>query len=183
MLGHLDDAQIDDVLQTATIGRIGCRERNEVYVVPIMYAYHRGAVYAHSAEGRKLTLMRAAPDVCFEVEDVHGLSDWRSVVAWGRFEELHGDDAREALELLATRFSPSGATRPGAVPSHGHGTSSPPVLFRIRLLSCTGRFESSKTPARPDAAAAGSGAAPRHAGPAQWVEQEARRRRGGRTAG
>jgi nitroimidazol reductase NimA-like FMN-containing flavoprotein (pyridoxamine 5'-phosphate oxidase superfamily) len=144
VLGRLGEAEIEDVLRTATIGRIGCRDDDSVYVVPISFVYADGYAYAHSAEGRKLTLMRATPEVCFEVEDVRGLSDWRSVVARGAFEELHGDDARAALDLLAARFAPPG-TWPalGApAPSHGHSTSRPPVLFRIRLLSSTGRFES-----------------------------------------
>lgn len=142
MLGRLEDPQIEDLLRTATIGRIGCRDDDSVYVVPISFVFDNGCVYGRSAEGRKLTLMRAAPDVCFEVEDVRGLSDWRSVVARGRFEELHGDDARAALDLLTSRFAVpmSQPDRVGPAPSHGHGTSRPPVLFRIRLQSCTGRF-------------------------------------------
>jgi uncharacterized protein len=151
VLGYLGAAQIDDVLRTAEIGRIGCRDGDDVYVVPITFAYDGGCIYGHSAEGRKLRLMRAAPEVCFEVEEVRGLSDWRSVVAHGRFEELHGESARTALDLLSARFAPPGARdgRTGAVPSHGHGTSEPPVLFRIRLRSCTGRFESSSAPGIP----------------------------------
>ncbi len=148
MLGRLGDAEIEDVLRTATIGRIGCRDGDSVYVVPISFVYEDGCAYGHSVEGRKLNLMRATPEGCFEVEDVHGLSDWRSVVAHGVFEELHGGDARAALDLLATRFAPPG-TRPdpGApAPSHGHSTSTPPVLFRIRLQSTTGRFESTALP-------------------------------------
>jgi uncharacterized protein len=126
------------------VGRIGCRDGDSVYVVPISFVYDDGCAYGHSAEGRKLTLMRARPEVCFEVDDIRGLSDWRSVVAHGVFEELHGNDAREAFDLLATRFTPPGTQPdPGvAPPSHGHSTRMPPVLFRIRLLSSTGRFES-----------------------------------------
>ena len=148
MLGRLGEAEIEDVLRTATIGRIGCRDGDSVYVVPISFVYADGCAYGHSAEGRKLTLMRATPEVCFEVEDVRRLSDWRTVVARGAFEELHGDDARAALDLLAIRFAPPG-TRPDAgapASSHGHSTSTPPVLFRIRLLSTTGRFESTELP-------------------------------------
>ena len=63
------------------MGRIGCRDGDSVYVVPISFVYDDGCAYGHSAEGRKLTLMRARPEVCFEVDDIRGLSDWRSVVA------------------------------------------------------------------------------------------------------
>ena len=148
MLGRLGKDQIEDVLRTATIGRIGCRDGDSVYVVPISFVCDDGCVYGHSAEGRKLTLMRAMPEVCFEVEDVRGLSDWRSVIARGMFEELHGDEARTALDLLAGRFAPLGTRpEPGTPPpSHGYSTRMPPVLFRIRLLSTTGRFESTGLP-------------------------------------
>lgn len=144
MLGRLSEDQIEDVLRTATIGRIGCRDGDSVYVVPISFVYADGCAYGHSAEGRKLTLMRSMPQVCLEVDDVRGLSDWRSVIAQGMFEELHGNDARTALDLLANRFAPLGTRpEPGTPPpSHGYSTHMPPLLFRIRLLSTTGRFES-----------------------------------------
>jgi nitroimidazol reductase NimA-like FMN-containing flavoprotein (pyridoxamine 5'-phosphate oxidase superfamily) len=138
MLGILDDDQIEAVLRHCSVGRIGCRDGDEIYVVPVAYAYADGSVYGHCAEGRKLTAMRRTPEVGFEVEDVHGLDDWQSVVATGRFEELHGEEARQALDVLHHRFAPYD---PGGSSSHGHGTSAPPVLFRIRLLSSSGRFE------------------------------------------
>ena len=55
MLGRLGEDQIEDVLQTATIGRIGCRDGNSVYIVPISYVYDDSCIYGHSAEGRQLT--------------------------------------------------------------------------------------------------------------------------------
>ena len=51
-------------------------------VDPITYAYHDGAVYGHSTEGQKLHMMRADPYVCFEVEQIDDLANWRSVIAW-----------------------------------------------------------------------------------------------------
>jgi hypothetical protein len=137
MFGILDDEQIEDLLSTSSVGHIGCRDGDEMYVVPVSYAYADGNVYGHCVEGRKLTAMRRDPQVGFEVEDVRGIGEWRSVVATGRFEELHGDEARTALDLLHRRLAPD---EPVAA-VHGHGTSRPPVLFRIRLLSRSGRYE------------------------------------------
>lgn len=137
MLGILDDAQIEDVLRRCAVGHIGCRDGGEVYVVPVSYAYADRSVYGHCAEGRKLAAMRRDPDVCFEVEDVRGPAEWTSVVATGRFEELHGEQAHEALDRLHDRFAPGSPV----ASVHGHGTSRPPVLFRIRLRSWSGRCE------------------------------------------
>jgi nitroimidazol reductase NimA-like FMN-containing flavoprotein (pyridoxamine 5'-phosphate oxidase superfamily) len=132
----LNDRQIEDVLRTCSVGHIGCRAGDDVYVVPVSYVYADRSVYGHCADGRKLTAMRRDPRVCFEVEDVRGLAEWTSVVATGRFEELHGEHARTALDLFRARFAPD---EPVAS-VHGHGTSHPPVLFRIHLLSWSGRF-------------------------------------------
>lgn len=100
--------------------------------------------------------MRRDPQVCFEVEDVRGLDEWTSVVATGRFEELHGEHAHSALDLLRERFAPD---EPVASVG-GHGTSHPPVLFRIHLLSWSGRFErpSVEHPAAPSSGGMGPAA-------------------------
>lgn len=49
MLGVLTTEEIEAVLRSEVIGRIGCRGNDRVYVVPITYAYDGEAVYAHAA--------------------------------------------------------------------------------------------------------------------------------------
>ncbi len=142
MLGSLDRDQIELVLRSEVIGRIGCLASGRVYVVPVTYAYDGEAVYCHSGEGLKLAAMRAHPDVCFEVEQVDDLARWRSVIAWGRFEELRGADARRGMEILIDRMRPR-MTSETAQPTHGTGAHAPghAVLYRIVLGEKTGRFE------------------------------------------
>ena len=106
MLGELNDQECDEVLRDAVIGRIGCHVDGQTYIVPISYAYDGGAVYGHSGSGRKVAMMRANPSVCFEVEHVDDLGNWRTVIAWGRYEELTGTEAAAARQLLLARFQP-----------------------------------------------------------------------------
>ena len=109
MLGELTTEEIDDLLRSEAIGRIGCYAFGRPYVVPITYAYDGVAVYGHSREGMKLRAMRSHPSVCFEVDRMDGLSDWRSVIALGTFSEL---EARRGRARHGASASPSGATRP-----------------------------------------------------------------------
>lgn len=51
MLGILNDKQIEDVLHKCSVGHIGCRDGDDVYVVPVSYAYADRTVYGHSADG------------------------------------------------------------------------------------------------------------------------------------
>jgi uncharacterized protein len=142
MLGELTPTEVEDVLANGVIGRIGCLSSGRPYVVPVCYAYADGSVYGHSVEGQKLSALRDNPQVCFEVEDVRDLSNWRSVIAWGAPEELSGAAAAEGMRLLVERVMPMLA--PGAASAHPapdgpHRTAS---VFRIRLQDRTGRFES-----------------------------------------
>ena len=106
MLGTLDQKQIDRVLSSGTVGRIGVHGEGRTYVVPTTYVFDGDSVYCHSAIGLKIRMMRANPDVCFEVEEIDDMANWRSVIAWGRYEELKGELAIAAMNLLVSRLSP-----------------------------------------------------------------------------
>jgi uncharacterized protein len=145
MLGELDDTAIDDLLRNEMIGRIGCHDELRVYVVPITYVYDGTAIYGHSRDGLKLRMMRAQPRVCFEVDRMRDLSNWESVIVWGRFEELHGNQARHAMSMLQERLMPF-FTGKGSAPmptGHGPGMQAPPdaSVYRITITERTGRFE------------------------------------------
>jgi hypothetical protein len=154
MLRSPDDGQIDQVLRAEVVGRIGCHAGGLTDVVPVTYADDGGSVYGHSAEGLKLRLMRAHPEVCFEVDHMENPGSWQSVIAWGTFGELHGEEAVRALRLLARRFAglvvsetslpgPAGSGgTPAAPPPPGARDGAPPAtVSRIRLHTKTGRLE------------------------------------------
>ena len=150
MLGHLNGVEIEELLAGQKIGRLGCHSQGRTYVVPIAYAYEDGAIVAHSTEGLKLRMKRENPHVCFEVDAMDDISNWRSVVAWGRFEELHGAQADRAMAQLIARLAPLGAS-PASTHSHKDLTHQyraqtqdlPTVVYRIVLTEKTGRFEKS----------------------------------------
>jgi nitroimidazol reductase NimA-like FMN-containing flavoprotein (pyridoxamine 5'-phosphate oxidase superfamily) len=152
MLGELTAQEIEELLRSEVTGRIGCHADGRTYVVPITYAYERGDVYCHSAEGLKVRMMRKNPLVCFEVDHVRDVGNWKSVIATGRFEELSGREAIVAMDVLISRFAaierqdqpyPSYVFRESEVePLRNDGRSI--VLYRIHLAEKTGRFE--KTP-------------------------------------
>src|SRR5919106_3795795 len=125
---------IEALLRNAIVGRIACCGHGAAgdgrpYLVPLAYGYDGAAVYAHSGPGRKLDLMRAEPRVTFEVDEANAPDRWRSVIAEGTFEEI--DDPRQQDAALEVIYGADGA------PDLGLQT----VVFRIRLTSRSGRFE------------------------------------------
>lgn len=134
MIGLMTPDEIETTLRRTRVGRIGCSANDRPYVVPITYAYHDGCVYAYSSVGRKINVMREQPLICFEVEEIDGPSSWRCVIAEGEYEELVDESSRrEALARLGLR---SENLTPRTLDASG-GT----VVFRLRLLEKSGRFE------------------------------------------
>jgi nitroimidazol reductase NimA-like FMN-containing flavoprotein (pyridoxamine 5'-phosphate oxidase superfamily) len=86
MFGTLENNEIEELLSQQLVGRIGCHAADTTYIVPISYAYDGEYIYGHSFEGMKLNMMRENPKVCFQVDNMHNMANWQSVVAWGEFD-------------------------------------------------------------------------------------------------
>lgn len=146
-MGKLTTEEIENLLHSSVLGRIGCGDGNLIYVVPISFVYDGGFIYAYTHEGFKTTILRKRPSVCFEVELLENLANWQTVIAHGTFEELTDPAIRlDALQKLHARklpFLTSQTTRLTAEwPFATEALSQlKGVTFRIRLESKTGRFE------------------------------------------
>ncbi len=150
MIDDLKPAEIEELLHAELVARIGCHADGNTYVVPITYAYDGEGIIGHSIDGMKVRMMRQNPQVCIEIDRMENPSTWQSVIAWGTYEELAGDDARHAMGVLMERFAPlmTSETSQPTDPEHGmdqatlaKGERPQAVIYRIRLTEKTGRFE------------------------------------------
>lgn len=149
MLGKLNEFQIDRLLLSQTCAHLGCHADGRTYVVPISYVYENNFLYGYTIEGMKVQMMRKNPEVCLQVESIRDLDQWQSVIVWGTYEELSGNKAEDAIQLLTSRLHPF-TTSQTLRPSHSmqqspqHRDSSlKTVAFRIQIKEKTGRFERS----------------------------------------
>ena len=151
MIKQLLSSEIDDLLRTQIVGRIGCNYDNEVYITPMSYAYDGKHIYCHSYEGKKIEMMRKNPKVCFQVDEMKDMGNWKSVIAWGEFEELTNKKERnKALEILLQRRLPIissltthlGDTWPFSSESQDELDKIPGIVFRIPIREKTGKTES-----------------------------------------
>ena len=81
MTGSLTQQQAAQLLKIHTVGRIGCIDGGEMYIVPVNYLYDGGCIIGHSHPGKKLTALRKNPEVCFEVDQIHSYKNWKSVIS------------------------------------------------------------------------------------------------------
>ena len=147
MIGELSKKQIEQLLSQQIIGRIACCRDGFVYLIPISYAYEDDCIYARGFNGLKFDIMRHNPNVCFETDDATDMANWRSVIAWGKFEELKNSDRKKGLKILLHRHVPlssSSLTHLGEEwPfSEQELDKIVGVVFRINITKKTGKFES-----------------------------------------
>lgn len=147
MIGEMTDREMEAVLRSEIVARLGCHAEGRTYVVPITYAFDGTSLIGHSRLGLKVDMMRQNPFVCVEVDQIEDPGHWRSVIARGRYDELEGEAAIDAMERLVARFESldlSETSRPshGMVEALEAGEGWPDaVAYRIHLEEMTGRYE------------------------------------------
>ena len=96
-------------------------------------------------------MMRQNPEVCFEVDRMKEMSNWKSVIAWGRFEEITDTEERnKALQTLIQRKVPSLVSDTLKLSDDWPFNTKQleaisGVVFKICLEEKTGRFELAST--------------------------------------
>ncbi len=149
MIATLNDSEMESLLYEQLIGHIGCQLHGTVYVVPVSYAYDGAYIYVRSFEGKKISIMRKNPAICFQVDKMLDMANWQSVIAYGSFEELTDTGERKkALDVLLNRRLPvpsSETTRLGKIwPFQPEDLNTiEGVVFRVLLTEKTGRYEES----------------------------------------
>lgn len=148
MLRELNDTQIEALLKDELIGRIGCHSAEVMYIIPVNYVYDGLNIYCHSAKGMKIDMMRENPEICFEVENIKDITNWQTVIAWGKFEEItEMAEKQKVLQKLKDRIIPfmidDSVTREhGFVDKESDiGTTVELIIYKIIVHKKTGRFE------------------------------------------
>jgi hypothetical protein len=133
-IGKLDERDSLAILSEGSLGRLGCVADGAPYVVPVNYHFDGKDIYIHSLPGRKIDAMRANPRVCLQVDEITDAYHWRSVIAYGEYEEITDEKSREVtLGALFNRL-------PNLTPVESRLARGlkQTVVFRIKLTELTG---------------------------------------------
>lgn len=106
-----DPAAIDEIIRRCDCCRLGLRDGDEVYIVPLNFGFFVDdgvrKLYFHSApEGRKIDLIKQRQQVGFEMDTAHALLPgdtpcsytyrYQSVIGQGRIRILSSDEEKIA---------------------------------------------------------------------------------------
>jgi uncharacterized protein len=135
----LTEEEVLKLLGSAKVGRLGCIDNGEPYVVPINYFFEAGAVYSHSLPGLKIEALRAHPRACLQVDAIEDDFNWRSALAHGSFEEIRvPSERRDILKNLLTHF-PLLTPMESVMAQDASAPDS--IVFRLRIDRLTGVAE------------------------------------------
>jgi nitroimidazol reductase NimA-like FMN-containing flavoprotein (pyridoxamine 5'-phosphate oxidase superfamily) len=139
---------MDNLLHRQIVGHLACHADDLTYILPISYAYDGQYIYCHSHEGKKMEMLRKNPKVCFQVDEMRkDMANWKSVITWGDFEELHDIKEKDkAFQMLLKRSLPVNSSTTTHLGSQWPFSADDinnikGIFFRIRVDEKTGRLE------------------------------------------
>ena len=91
----LDRAECDAILQRNHVGRIAFSFHDRVDIQPIHYVRDDDWLYVRTDPGEKIASLAHNRWVAFEVDEIDGLFDWRSVVVRGSVYRLDPEGPTE----------------------------------------------------------------------------------------
>jgi nitroimidazol reductase NimA-like FMN-containing flavoprotein (pyridoxamine 5'-phosphate oxidase superfamily) len=139
MFARLSEAESLDLIGRARVARLGCIVDGGPYVVPINCYYADGCIYSHSLPGQKISALRQNPKACLQFDEVEGDLEWRSVLAFGNYEEISNPVERsDILNKLLQRFPMLTPVESAIAHDAGYPTV---IVYRIRIDRMTGLAE------------------------------------------
>jgi nitroimidazol reductase NimA-like FMN-containing flavoprotein (pyridoxamine 5'-phosphate oxidase superfamily) len=139
-----DQTEIDNIIRSAKVCRLGMSADDQPYIVPLCFGYEAGSLFFHSAgEGKKLDMLEVNSNVCFEFDLDHALNqaekpcDWgmtyRSVIGFGTASVVDDIEAkRQGFDAIMRQYSDRSFTYPDG---ELKGTS----IIKVQIHSMTGK--------------------------------------------
>jgi uncharacterized protein len=139
MMKMLSNEEGRKLLQAAHVARLGCVVNGEPYVVPVNYLWEGDYLYSHSLPGLKISGLREDPRACLQLDEMQDDLRWRSVIAFGRYEEITKPNERtEVLTKLLRKF-PMLTPVESAITIDGY--SPQVIVFKIKIERLTAVLE------------------------------------------
>lgn len=99
----LEDSKRDELLSNNYIGHLAFIAEGVPFIIPVTYYFdaEKNRIISYSSEGHKITAMRKNKQVALCVDEIDSVSQWRSIMVHGEFEEVSGGDAKFTLHQFS----------------------------------------------------------------------------------
>jgi nitroimidazol reductase NimA-like FMN-containing flavoprotein (pyridoxamine 5'-phosphate oxidase superfamily) len=137
-------AEIELILRTALVCRLGLTDGIRPYVVPLSFGFKNNTLYFHSApEGKKIEMLRKNSKVCFEFDLDHEVvadekackwgMKYRSVIGFGKasiVEDIR--EKKEGLNAILEHYS-------GGTHDYPEAAVNATIVIKVEIESMTGK--------------------------------------------
>lgn len=132
----LDETDARTLLARHRVGRLAYSYHDRVDIEPVHYVVDGDWIFGRTSIGTKLVTLAHRPWCAFEVDEVHGVFDWSSVVAKGSFHLLDPETGSSSTYARARQLLT------GLVPETFSADDPAPhrsILFGIHIQEISGR--------------------------------------------
>tara|TARA_R110002126_G_scaffold36043_7_gene110081 strand:- start:210 stop:671 length:462 start_codon:yes stop_codon:yes gene_type:complete len=152
MRRNLDEKECKVLLEQNYIGRLAYISGGFPHIVPITYFYNSktNTITSYSSEGHKIKEMRKNSSVCMAADEIASITNWKSVLVQGTYEELSSIDAKHMLHEFSEGVKKVINENYGEHPKYISEFSAKinaedaPIVFRIHVHELTGKIRNSR---------------------------------------
>jgi nitroimidazol reductase NimA-like FMN-containing flavoprotein (pyridoxamine 5'-phosphate oxidase superfamily) len=138
-IDEMSSKEIHELLHQVGYGHLGCIHAGKPYVMPMRYYLEGSDIYLLTTVGMKTHDLDANPEVCLQVEEIHDLLHWRSVIVNGRAERLTAQpDIDHVMQFIKDR-NPTLSPAINRTWIDSWGRAEVAVIYRIHPSEMSGR--------------------------------------------
>ena len=138
-IDEMGQKEIQEFLQKVGYGHLGYIHEGKPYVMPMHYYLEEKDIYLLTTVGMKTHDIDANPEVCLQVEEIHGPLHWRSVIVTGRAERLTEQQDIDRVMQLVKESNPALSPAINRTWVDSWGRAEVVALYRIYPDEMSGR--------------------------------------------
>ena len=138
-IDEMGQKEIQEFLQKVGYGHLGYIHEGKPYVMPMHYYLEEKDIYLLTTVGMKTHDIDANPEVCLQVEEIHGPLHWRSVIVTGRAERLTEQQDIDRVMQLVKESNPALSPAINRTWVDSWGRAEVVALYRIYPEEMSGR--------------------------------------------
>lgn len=138
VIRDLTESEASALLDRNHVGRIAYSFHDAVDIRPIHYVRSGSWLFGRTSAGDKLTTLSHNQWVAFEVDEIEGPLNWKSVIARGTFRPLEYEGTEHDLELYERAFESVRSLYPDAFTNNDQ-LSFRKQIFGIYVDSLSGK--------------------------------------------
>jgi nitroimidazol reductase NimA-like FMN-containing flavoprotein (pyridoxamine 5'-phosphate oxidase superfamily) len=148
MRRNLNKNECIALLEQNYIGRLAYISGGFPHIVPLTYYYdaETNTITSYSSEGHKIKEMRKNTAICLSVDEITSITNWKSVLVHGTYEELSRIDAKHMLHVFSEGVKKVIRKNYGenlhyiSEFSAKIDAEDSPIIFRINITDLQGKF-------------------------------------------